>query len=52
MDDFKEAVFSGHRRTAAHVNSERLTVHISIAKDQARKIPSQRRKVDIPTLFL
>lgn len=40
MDDYKEAVFSGHRRTAAHVNSESLTVHISIAKDQIRKIPS------------
>ena len=40
VDDYKKAVFSGHRRTAAHVNSERLTVHISIAKDQIRKIPS------------
>lgn len=40
MDNYKEAVFSGHRRTAAHVNSESLTVHISIAKDQIRKIPS------------
>lgn len=51
VDDYTEAVFPAHSRAAAHVNSQRLTVHTSPAKDQARKIPSQRRKMDIPTFF-
>lgn len=36
-DDYKETVFSGHSKAAAHMNSQRLTAHIHFANDQVRQ---------------
>ena len=36
-DDYKETVFFGHSREAAHMNSQRFAAHIYFANDQARQ---------------
>ena len=41
-DDYKEIVFSGHTRAAAHMHSQRLSAQIRLARIRADRVPARR----------
>ena len=36
-DGYKETVFSGHSKAASHMNSQKFTAHIRLAKDSSKR---------------
>ena len=43
-DDYRETVLSRHIMEAAHMNSQKVTAHMGLAKNQGRKNSSKQRE--------